>query len=203
MSRAQERSSGLQSGAQAAQQPAGSAPGTSDTSGTAANQTGATSTSLRDQPVTRTESTTTTYGRDTGTRPSYETTSHRRTSTSGSAGGVVAMVAGILTFLAGLAAIVRRGFFPTLHGYAYAWPVRNWGIVLVVLGALLFAAGVSHLLGLTWGRALGVGLAVLTTVAGFMWLAYSPLWGLLIVLLSVAAIFGLLRNDEPSRSGAM
>jgi hypothetical protein len=75
--------------------------------------------------------------------------------------------------------------------------------VLVVLGALLFAAGVTHLLGLTWGRALGVGLAVLTTVAGFMFLAYSPLWGLLIVLLSVAAIFGLLRNDEPSRSGAM
>jgi hypothetical protein len=203
MSRAQERSSGLQSGAQAAQQPASSAPGTSDTSGTAANQTGATSTSLRDQPVTRTESTTTTYGRGTGTRPSYETASHRRTSTSGSAGGVVAIVAGILTFLAGLAAIVRRGFFPALHGYAYAWPVRNWGIVLVVLGALLFAAGVTHLLGLTWGRALGVGLAVLTTVAGFMFLAYSPLWGLLIVLLSVAAIFGLLRNDEPSRSGAM
>jgi hypothetical protein len=112
------------------------------------------------------------------------------------------MVAGLLTFLAGLAAIVKRGFYPVLNGYAYHWPVRNWGIVLVVLGALLFAAGTSHLLGMTWGRAVGVGLAVLTAIAGFMFLAYSPVWGVIIVALSVLAIWSLLHSDNASSSAS-
>jgi hypothetical protein len=110
------------------------------------------------------------------------------------AAGVTSILAGLLTFLAGLAAVVRWQFFATLPGYAYSWNVRNWGIILIVLGALLFAAGACTLLGMGWARAVGAGLAVLTAVAGFLFLAYTPIWGVIIVAVSVVAIWGLLHG---------
>jgi hypothetical protein len=206
MSRAQDRSAG-QSGAQAAQQTTGAqAPqqatgaqppqqATGNVTGTSGNVTGATSTSLRDQPATRTESSTT-YARSTGTSPG------RRASGGGDSdmgrggmGGVLSMLAGLLAFFYGLALVVRTSFYPSLPGYAYRWTLHGWGWTLLVLGALLFAAGAISLLGMSFGRILGAGLAVLTAIAGFLALAYSPIWGILIVALSVVAIWGLLHRD--------
>jgi hypothetical protein len=114
-------------------------------------------------------------------------------------GGSLAILAGLLAFLAGLAVVVRPHFYRTISGYAYAWNGRPWGIILLVLGALLFAAGAAALLGIAAARPVGVGLAVLTGVAGFLWLVYSPVWGIVIVGLSVFAIWGLLHDAEHSR----
>jgi len=116
------------------------------------------------------------------------------------AGGVFSIVAGLLTFLAGLAAIVRASFYPTLTGYAYSWPIRNWGIVLLVLGVVLFAAGACVLLGMGWARPAGVGVAALTAVAGFLFLAFAPIWGVVIVAVSVIAIWCLLRDGAANRA---
>ncbi len=110
-------------------------------------------------------------------------------------GGVLSMLAGLLAFFAGLALVVRSSFYTSLPGYAYRWTIHGWGWTLLVLGVLLFAAGATYLLGMSFGRIAGAGLAVLTAIAGFLALAYSPIWGILIVALSVAAIWGLLRRD--------
>lgn len=190
MSRAQDRSTGLQAGA--------AQPTSGNVTGTSGNVTGATSTSLRDQPGTRTE---TSHARTTGTA------GYRQPSGSGGApsglglGGVIAMLAGLLTFLAGLAAVVRQRSFPTLPGYAYRLNVHAWGWILLVLGVLLFAAGASHLLRIPFARLAGVGLALLTAIAAFMFLAYSPIWGTILVALSAFAIWSLLRRDEGEDTG--
>jgi hypothetical protein len=109
------------------------------------------------------------------------------------------IVAGLLAFLAGLSAIVRAGFYPTLSGYAYSWPIRNWGIVLLVLGVLLFALGACAMLGMGFARPVAVGLAVLTAVAGFLFVAFAPIWGVIIVALSALAIWGLLYDSARRR----
>jgi hypothetical protein len=110
------------------------------------------------------------------------------------AGGVFSLVAGLLSFLAGLAGILRAGFYPTLAGYAYSWPIRNWGILLLVLGVVLFALGACVLLGMNFARPIGVGVAALTAVAGFLFLAFAPIWGIIIVAVSVLAIWALLHD---------
>lgn len=114
-------------------------------------------------------------------------------------GGVFSIVAGLLTFLAGLSAIVRASFYPTLAGYAYSWPIRNWGILLLVLGVLLFALGACAMLGMTFARPVAVGLAALTAVAGFLFVAFAPVWGVIIVAVSLVAIWGLLHDRAWSR----
>jgi hypothetical protein len=141
-------------------------------------------------------------GQTTYARGSESATAYRRapaayeTRETGLMGGSLAILAGLISFLAGLGVVVRPHFYRTINGYAYAWNGRPWGIILLVLGALLFAAGVAALLGITVARPVGVGLAVLTAVSGFLWLVYSPVWGIVIVALSVFAIWGLLHDSE-------
>lgn len=186
--RAQEPSTGAPTGAPP-QQSAGSVTGTS---GSAA---GASSTGMHDQPTTTRTGTTTTYARDTGTTgASYGAGRTAVGSESTSLGGVISMVAGLLAFFAGLSAVVRQSFYPQLAGYAYRWNVHGWGWVLLVLGALLFAAGATYLLGMVFARWAAVALAVCTAVVGFIFLAYTPVWGTIVVALSVIALWGLLRD---------
>jgi hypothetical protein len=167
--------------------------------GTSGNVTGATSTSLHDQPVTRTE---TSHARSTGTAGNRQPSGSAGASGGLGLGGVIAMLAGLLTFFAGLAAVVRQGFYHTLPGYAYRLNIHAWGWILLVLGVLLFAAGASHLLRIPFARVAGVGLALLTAIAAFMFLAYTPVWGTILVALSAFAIWSLLRHDEGDGAGA-
>jgi hypothetical protein len=136
------------------------------------------------------------YGRGTEPAAGYQTRASQDVGTGSMMGGVFAILTGLLVFLAGLAAVVRRAFYPNLPGYAYRLNVHSWGWILFGLGIALFAVGACALLGMAWARAAGAGLAVLTAIAGFMWLAYSPVWGTILVLLSVVTIWGLLRSDR-------
>lgn len=111
-------------------------------------------------------------------------------------GSVFLIVTGLLTFLAGLAAVVRGRFYVALPNYAYHLTVHRWGWILLVLGVLMFAVGACHLLGMAWARPVGVFLAILTAIGGFLFLAYSPVWGAILVALSLLSIWGLLRGAE-------
>ncbi len=195
MRRAQNRSTRTQSGAQPAQRSTGDVSDRGgDVSGTGADA-GATSTTLRDQPASSTEPTSTSYGRETAP-PGYATAGRTETTERTGLGGVTSILAGMLAFLAGLALIVRNHFYPSLPGYAYHLPVDSWGWVLLALGILLFAAGSSHLLGLPFGRVAAIAFALLTAIAGFMVLPYTPFWSILIVALSAVALWALLRRNR-------
>ena len=210
MSRAQDRSSGLPTGAQAAEKAAG-ATGTGTTSGAGATGTASTTDTTGTTGVTGTTGTTgqqpvqqtPTASYERGREPSAEwrTSGQGQRDSSGTAiGGVLSVVAGLLAFLSGLAFVVRPHFYPTLSGYAYRWPGTGWGWVLLALGIVLFAAGASVLLGIAAARPVAAGLAVLTAIAGFMFLVYSPFTGIVLVALSVFAIWGLLHDTERSTS---
>jgi hypothetical protein len=209
MRRAQNRSTRTQSGTQAAQGSSGDVSGTGrNVSGTGTN-VGATSTSLRDQPGSRTETTSTSYPRETAPPPGYAAAGRAETTEHTALGGGMSMLAGLFAFLFGLAMVVRPLFYRTLPGYAYRFGTNGhaWGWTLVGLGIVLFAAGACYTLGLPLARAAAVALAVLTAVGGFLALAYSPIWGFLVVALSVVALWALLRRhrgeDRNSRSMSM
>jgi hypothetical protein len=123
-----------------------------------------------------------------------------REASAGTIGGSLAVLSGLLTFLAGLSVVVRPHFYPTLSVYAYTWNGTGWGWVLLVLGVLLFAAGASALLGIAAARAVAIGLAVLVAISGFMFLPYAPIWGVVVVFLAAFAIWGLARDSDRGMS---
>lgn len=196
MRRAQDSPSGPQTGGQAPENPAGA---TSTGMTTGAGATGPATPSGTTGMTEQSGGQMATGSHARGTEP---TTAYRgapadyETQGGGVMGGSLAIIAGLIAFLGGLAIVVRPHYYPTVNGYAYAWNGRGWGWILLILGVLLFAAGASALLGIAAARPVGVGLAVLTGLAGFLWLVYAPVWGIVIVALSVFAIWGLLHDSE-------
>lgn len=202
MRRAQNRSTDTQSGSGGNVSSTGR--NVSSTGGTG-ETSGATSTSLRDQRGDRSE--TTSYDRGTA-QPAYGEAERGHTLEHTALGGGMSMLAGLFAFLFGLAMVVRPLFYHVPAGYAYAYGTNGhaWGWTMLALGIVLFAAGACYTLHLPLSRALAAALAVLTAVGAFLALAYSPIWGFLVVALSIVALWALLRRDrrEPgSRSVTM
>ena len=130
--------------------------------------------------------------------PGYDDVSTRDDGPSGAAIGltilaaVFMMIAGVLGFFEGLAAIVRGTFFVTLPNYAFSLSAVGWGWLHLILGVLVFAAGAALLADQTWARIVGVVLAGIQIIASFVFLPYYPVWAIVIIALSSFVIWALL-----------
>jgi hypothetical protein len=102
------------------------------------------------------------------------------------------MVTGVLGFFEGLAAVIRGSFFVTLPNYAFSLSATSWGVVHIVLGALLFIAGVALFADQTWARVVGVALAAFMMIANFVYLPYYPVWAIVVIALNAFVIWALL-----------
>ena len=105
---------------------------------------------------------------------------------------VFMMVTGVLGFFEGLAAVIRGSFFVTLPNYAFSLSATSWGVVHLILGALLFIAGAALLADQTWARMVGVALAAFMMVANFVYLPYYPVWAIVLIALNAFVIWALL-----------
>jgi len=145
---------------------------------------------------------------DTGTyqqpaRPAeYGTYGYDRPAPSRS-GAALSILAGALAFLQGLAFVIRASYYHGLPGYAYRWNLHGWGWVLLVLGALLFAGGVSNYLGIKGSRQFAAAMAVITAVVAFLVIFYSVVWSIVVVAACAFAANSLLsdRGMEADRMG--
>jgi hypothetical protein len=102
------------------------------------------------------------------------------------------MVTGVIGFFEGLAAVIRGSFFVTLPNYAFSLSATSWGVVHLILGALLFIAGAALFADMTWARITGVVLAAFMLIANFVYLPYYPVWAIVVIALNVFVIWALL-----------
>jgi hypothetical protein len=130
--------------------------------------------------------------------PGYDDVSATYREPSGAAIGltilaaVFMMVTGVLGFFEGLAAVIRGSFFVTLPNYAFSLSATSWGVVHIILGALLFIAGVALFADQTWARMVGVVLAAFMMIANFVYLPYYPVWAIVVIALNAFVIWALL-----------
>jgi hypothetical protein len=110
--------------------------------------------------------------------------------------GILMILGGTFSFLAGLGAIIKGGFFTFHSNYPYNWTTRNWGWTELIVGAVVFAAGVCVMLGMMWARILGVILATLSAVASFLWLPFYPLWAIATIAVDVFIIWALVAGPR-------
>jgi hypothetical protein len=105
--------------------------------------------------------------------------------------GVLMILTGLYSFLAGLAMILRAPFFVYHGGYLYVWSTHGWGWVELILGAVVVAAGACVLLGMVWARAVGVILATLSAIASFMSLPFYPIWSIILIAVNLFIIWAM------------
>ncbi|WP_395358575.1 hypothetical protein ACHGLA_01965 [Streptomyces sp. YH02] len=117
--------------------------------------------------------------------------------------GVLMVVIGILDVLQGIAAIAKDDVYTRVGDYVFEFNLTGWGWTHVVLGILVGLAGTGILMGSEWGRMGGITLAVLNTVAQFLFLPYHPWWALFSMAISILVIWALATDDTSfPKSGA-
>lgn len=170
----------------------------------ATGATGATSTGMQDSGYQQPGGTqpTASYGQGRAPAPAadYGQAGYDRPAPS-RVGSALSILAGALAFLEGLAFVIRSHFYPIVPGYAYRWTLHGWGWTLLVLGALLFAGGVSSFLGIRGSRQFTAALAVITAVVSFLVIFYSAVWSIVVVAACAFAAYSLLTGRE-DRYGA-
>jgi hypothetical protein len=110
--------------------------------------------------------------------------------------GTLMIIAGVFHAVSGLVALFQNELYVVGVNYVFSFDVTTWGWIHLIVGALVAAAGVTVLRGGLWGRVVGIGLAVLSMIANFLFIPYYPIWSLLIIALDVFVIWALCSYDR-------
>jgi len=103
----------------------------------------------------------------------------------------VMIMVGIFQIFEGIAAIARNSFFVVAPNYVYEINTTAWGWIHLGIGVLALVAGFFLFTGSTWARVVGIFIAMVAVVANFFFLPYYPLWSLLIIAVSIFAIWAM------------
>jgi len=104
---------------------------------------------------------------------------------------IMMLLIGFFHVMAGLVAIVDDNFYVATKEYLFQFDRTTWGWIHLILGIVVFIAGLSLFKGAIWARTVGVILGVISAVVGFAWLPWYPVWGILIVVIAVSVIWAL------------
>jgi hypothetical protein len=115
--------------------------------------------------------------------------------------GVIMMMAGGFHALMGLVALFQDDYYVTTSsGLALTFDYTQWGWTHLVLGAVVFAAGLGLFLGQTWARVVGVVLAVVSALANMLFIGAYPLWSITVITLDVLVIYALVVHGRELRA---
>ncbi|MGH3318986.1 MAG: DUF7144 family membrane protein [Streptosporangiaceae bacterium] len=115
--------------------------------------------------------------------------------------GVVMLVMGLFHVIEGLTALFNPGYFVVgQNGLAVSVDFTAWGWAHLVLGVIIFFAGAAVMAGRTWGRMVGITLAVLSAIVNIGFLAAFPLWSLIIIALDIVVIYALAVHGREAKA---
>jgi len=105
--------------------------------------------------------------------------------------GVLLTMVSVFQILQGIAAIANDSVYVRGLSYTYELDVTAWGWIHLILGLIGLGVGIGILMGQTWGRILGIGIAGLSAFSNFMFMPYYPFWSLAVIALDVVVIWAL------------
>jgi hypothetical protein len=104
---------------------------------------------------------------------------------------VMMIVAGGFQVFTGLVALFENEFYVATRNYLLQFDATAWGWIHLLGGLLVAAAGFAVMAGQTWGRVIGIILAVLSLLANFAFMPYYPFWSLTIIAIDIFVIWAL------------
>ena len=110
---------------------------------------------------------------------------------------VLMIFGGLMMIMAGISAIADDDVFVSTRNYTYELDLTGWGWIHLILGIVIFLAGLALFRGATWARVVGVALAGLSMIANFMWLPNAPLWAIALIAIDGFVIWALCAAPGP------
>jgi len=116
---------------------------------------------------------------------------------------IVLMTLGAMEVLNGMTAIANNDAQVYLNAgdktYFLHLTPKGWGFTHTILGIALVAAGFALVSGATWARIVAIAVAAVTAIVGFGFIPIFPVWGIIIIALSVAVLWALTTFHEDLR----
>jgi hypothetical protein len=106
------------------------------------------------------------------------------------------ILSGLWSFFVGITGVLSQAFYASAPHFTFSYSVHAWGWTHLVLGAVVFAAGVCLFLGMLWARIVGVALAVISAIANFLFLPHYPLWSIIVIAIDVFIIWALMTSGN-------
>ena len=101
------------------------------------------------------------------------------------------MMLGIFHALAGIAAIAYDEAFAVTEDYVIKLDTTQWGWVHLIIGILVFLAGLGIFSGNVLARTVGVLVAIGSAVSAFIYLPIQPVWSSILIAVAVSVIWAL------------
>lgn len=106
--------------------------------------------------------------------------------------GFMMMILGGMQAIAGLAAIFKTAFYVTAQNHLLVLDYRQWGWIALLLGIVIFFAGLELFRGALWARIIAIVLAGLSFLANMAFIDAYPIWSILIMVVDAVIIYSLL-----------
>ena len=104
--------------------------------------------------------------------------------------GILIVTVAILNIIWGIAAIGNSSFFVQDTRYILSG-LNTWGWIVLIIGAVQFAAAFSIWAGGSFGRWFGIAVAGVNAIAALLSIPAYPFWGLAVFAVDVLVIYGL------------
>lgn len=101
------------------------------------------------------------------------------------------MLSGVLQGIAGLTGIFKSNYYLVTQGHLLVFNFTTWGWINLVLGIVIFMAGLELLRGAMWARVVAVVLATLSFIANMGFFNAYPWWSLIVMVIDVLVIYAL------------
>ena len=101
------------------------------------------------------------------------------------------MLVGGFQAIAGLVALFKDDFYLVTERSLLVFNYTTWGWVHLLMGIVIFAAGVALMNGATWARLVGIFLAGLSLFANMAFFSAFPFWSILMIVIDILVIYAL------------
>jgi hypothetical protein len=130
----------------------------------------------------------------------------QRTETTGWVGwiffaGVMLVIAGTLSAIYGLIAIVNDDWVVWGNRGAMYLDLTGWGWVHLIAGIIVLLAGFGVMSGNILARTVGVIVAGLSMIVNFVALPIYPVWSIILITVDALVIYALVAHGRELREG--
>jgi hypothetical protein len=114
--------------------------------------------------------------------------------------GVMLLIAGSLNIFYGIIAAVNDDWVVFTNRSAVYLDVSDWGWVHIILGGVVFLAGIGVFSGNILARIVGVIVASISLMANFLFIPVYPLWALTVITIDALVIWALTAHGREMRA---
>ena len=103
------------------------------------------------------------------------------------------MIGGVFQSISGLIAVFNDSWYVVDTGQLIVFQsVAAWGWAHLLVGLLLFFAGLSLIGGAMWARVLAVTIAALSAIAYFLAIPLYPVWSIIGLVVSILVVYAVM-----------